>query len=40
MAQEIETHEAPSSGLLLSAEALTGAVDRLKTGGDENDNND
>ncbi|CCH33589.1 hypothetical protein ABZ816_22700 [Actinosynnema sp. NPDC047251] len=33
MAQENEAYEAPSSGLLLSAQALTGAVDRGKANG-------
>ncbi len=43
MAQENEsTFEAPSSGLLLSAEVLTGAVDRGKANGAvaDNDGND
>ncbi|WP_433262676.1 hypothetical protein ACQPZF_30150 [Actinosynnema sp. CS-041913] len=42
MAQENETYEAPSSGLLLSAEPLTGAVDRGKANGAvaDNDGND
>ncbi|MEU4806080.1 hypothetical protein [Actinosynnema sp. NPDC023587] len=33
MAQENGTYEAPASGLLLSAEALGGAVDRSKASG-------
>ncbi|MEV0679552.1 hypothetical protein AB0I60_23800 [Actinosynnema sp. NPDC050436] len=33
MAQENNAYEAPSSGLLLSTEALTGAVDRGKANG-------
>lgn len=33
MAQENDAFETPSSGLLLSAEALSGAVDRGKANG-------